>query len=254
MDLRRIARHICLGFLCLNGSALHVALKQPRSLLNYLSELKRVYLMYSCEPLSRVDLSAICPEDLDEMFLPLQYVRPGSTPFNDLVGLAVLAQMKRPECIFEIGTFEGLSACVFAGNSPDDAKVYTLDLPSDYLDRTERSYEACSIRERYQSGHLIDLVGLSTKIVRLYGDSARFDFKPWHDSVDLFFIDGAHTEDYVTNDSKVAFQCIKEDGLVIWHDCFNSDVLRVIKRYAKKVPVKFIWGTSLAFATGKPGQ
>ena len=247
-------RQIWMGLLSANGFTLDIAIKNRRNLVDYLRDLKRVYLSYSCEPpLQRVELSELAPKDLDTIFVPLQYIRRGATPFNDLVALAVLTRMKRPECVFEIGTFEGLSAVIFAGNSA--AKVFTLDLPQTGNDigRSERSYQSQSIRESYISGFLIDQLGFSNRVTRLFGDSAVFDFTPFYQTVDIFFVDGAHTTDYVINDSMAAFKCIKADGIVIWHDCLNSSVLTVLRRYAAKVPVYYIVGTSLAFARGKSG-
>jgi len=35
----------------------------------------------------------------------------------------------------------------------------------------------------------------------LFGDSASFDYSPYHGRVDLFFIDGAHSYEYVRSDT-----------------------------------------------------
>jgi len=249
-------RQIWTGLLSASGFALDIALRRRSHLFGYLSDCKRSYLAHSCEPpIERTELSTLTPRDLNTLFLPIQCIRSGSTPFYDLVALTVLSRCKRPECIFEIGTFEGLSAVVFAGNVPD-CTIFTLDLPPDESDRvvrTGRSWIAQSIRESYETGYLVDQFGLSDRVRRLHGDSALFDFSPYFDRIDLFYVDGAHTADYVDNDTRIAFQCIKSDGMIIWHDCLNTAVFRVIKRIARCVPVKYIVGTSLAFAIGKPG-
>src|SRR3712207_5275930 len=48
----------------------------------------------------------------------------------DLVSLCLICRILKPRTIFEIGTFRGYTALHFALNTPDDARVYTLDLPS----------------------------------------------------------------------------------------------------------------------------
>src|SRR5437899_236410 len=49
----------------------------------------------------------------------------------DLVSLCLISRLIQPKIVFEIGTFEGVSALHFALNSPDNCTVYTLDLPRD---------------------------------------------------------------------------------------------------------------------------
>jgi predicted O-methyltransferase YrrM len=59
---------------------------------------------------------------------------------------------------------------------------------------------------------------LGDRIHRLFGDSATFDFSPFHNQVDLFFIDGAHSYQYVRNDTEKALPCVKKGGVIAWHD------------------------------------
>jgi hypothetical protein len=56
-----------------------------------------------------------------------------------------------------------------------------------------------------------------SKVRQLYGDSAVFDFSPYRQGVDLFFIDGAHSYDYVKSDTLKALDCVRGGGIV-WHD------------------------------------
>jgi hypothetical protein len=52
----------------------------------------------------------------------------------------------------------------------------------------------------------------------LYGDSATFDFSPFLGKVDLLFIDGAHSYEYVRNDTLRAGPCCKAGSVIAWHD------------------------------------
>ncbi len=132
--------------------------------------------------------------------------------------------------------------------------MHTLDLPpsQDEIPRTQRSYSAHSIADPYVSGHLIDAFGVRQHVQALWGDSALFDFTPFYDQIDMVFVDGAHTEDYVASDSYHAFQCLAPDGWVVWHDCFTPQVLKVLKRIAHRTTVLHIQDTNLALAMGKP--
>jgi predicted O-methyltransferase YrrM len=221
---------------------------------DYLRDLEVVYQSYTYAPLQSVELAELVGIDFCEpLFLPAGCVRPGSTPLSDLAALAALARKKRPKRIFEIGTFEGLTTVVFVKNSGTDAFVNTLDLPHDRreLARTERSYTAHSITEPYVSGHLIDKFGVRQQSKALFGDSVLFDFGPYRDQIDLFFVDGAHTEDYVALDSSHAFECLAPDGWVLWHDCFTPQVMKVLRKVAQTAKLYQIRGTNLAFAAGK---
>ena len=223
----------------------------PRLFLEYLQAVEAVYLSYTSAPLQTVALAEILGKEFCEpLFLPVGSVRAGSTPLSDLAALAALARKKRPNRVFEIGTFEGLTTVVFAKNAGPDAVVNTLDLPPDNTEvrRTERSYAAHSIAEPYVSGHLIDKFGVRQQSEALLGDSALFDFTPYRGKIDLFFVDGAHTEDYVASDSSHAFECLGPDGWVLWHDCFTPQVMKVLKQIAQKRKVYQIRGTNLALA------
>jgi len=193
-------------------------------------------------------------EFAESLFLPLGCVRSGSSPAGDLAAIAALTRKKRPRAIFEIGTFEGLSTVVFVKNAGPGVVMHTLDLPHDQeqISRTSRSFSAHSITEPYVTGHLIDKFGIRGQTSAYWGDSAIFDFSRFEGTIDLFFVDGAHTEDYVASDSCRAFECIASDGWVLWHDCFTPQVLKVLKHIAESTKLYQIRGTNLAIAMGKP--
>jgi hypothetical protein len=226
----------------------------PVLLRNYLRDLEAVYQSYTYAPLESVELPELLSKDFNQpLFLPVGSIRPGSTPLCDLAAIAALTQKKCPRRIFEIGTFEGLTTVVFIKNADPKALIDTLDLPPDRSDisRTERSYEAHSISGPYVSGCLIDRFGIRGQVHVHWGDSAIFDFAPYGHTIDLFFVDGAHTADYVTSDSARAFECLASDGWILWHDCFTPQVMKVLKEIAHTRRIYQIRGTNLALAMDK---
>jgi predicted O-methyltransferase YrrM len=79
-------------------------------------------------------------------------------------------------------------------------------------------------------------------------DSAAFDPKPYENSMDFIFIDGAHSYEYVLNDSEKAWAMLRPGGIAAWHDCRpqNPGVVKYL-RSCKYNPHRIL-GTTLAFA------
>jgi predicted O-methyltransferase YrrM len=243
------------GFTTANLKSLRF-LSQPNRFLGYLRDVEEAYQFHNHLPIKSIELGDLLGRDFAEpLFLPLGHLRSGSSPVGDLAALAALTKKKRPRTIFEIGTFEGLSAVVFAKNAGADVVIHTLDLPHNVQDvpRTERSFTAHSIAESYASGYLIDSFATRKQTNACWGDSAIFDFQPFEGTIDLFFVDGAHTEDYVASDSCNAFDSIASDGWVLWHDCFTPQVLKVLKQIGETTTLYQIRGTNLVLIRDKPG-
>lgn len=252
--MSKIVGKILAGMWTLNLASMSLW-REPIKMVEFLRKMYTIYLSYSIDPIQRTQLSKLLTQfESSEVLVPFHHIRPGSMPPADIVALAAICRDKHPKSLFEIGTFEGLSAVVFAANTDPSARVYTLDLPSGKGEgeRTMRSWEAQSVTGGYRSGYLIDAFHCNGKINRLFGDSALFNFERYRDQIDLFLIDGAHTEDYVARDTLNAFNCISREGVIIWHDCFVPEVLAVLKKVARYHRISHIEDTNLAIAIGKP--
>ena len=135
---------------------------------------------------------------------------------KDVLYLALLARVLSPRTIFEIGTLHGYTALLFALNTPPDTVVYTLDLPPN--DSCAPSLSTTAIDDVHiaayarSTEYLYHSHTVGKKVRQLYGDSARFDFAPYHEKVDLFFVDGAHSYEYVRSDSLNALSCTRGGG------------------------------------------
>jgi len=145
----------------------------------------------------------------------------GNVSLVELLVLAEFVKARRPCRIFEIGTFDGRTTMNLAANAPDDAKVFTLDLPKASARTTELSLDAGDHRyiDKECSGSRFSRSAHRDKIMQLIGDSATFDFDPFRNSVDFVFVDGSHSYEYVLNDSLRALEMVREDrGVIFWHD------------------------------------
>lgn len=173
----------------------------------------------------------------------------------DIVSLCALARALKPKVIFEIGTLNGYTAFHFAANS--EADVYTLDLPpgqTGTLNTTIIDRAFMKMHEEIEQP-VWEAQPEAGRIHQLYGDSAKFDFSRWRGKVDLFFIDGAHSYEYVRNDTLRALECCHQGSLIAWHDygrCGVNGVTRWVHRLAETLLLYRIPGGSLAFGRMAP--
>jgi len=168
---------------------------------------------------------------------------------SDLVSLGLITRLVRPKRVFEIGTNRGYTALQLAANAPG-AEVFTLDLPQD-----SKAALPITVMDqlfaRFEKGETLKGREEARRIYRLSGDSATFDFTPYANSIDLFFIDGAHTYEYVRNDTLKALGCCHEGSVIAWHDYGRrgvNGVTRWLNEFAKShFPLYRVPNGSLAF-------
>ncbi|MBI2632542.1 class I SAM-dependent methyltransferase [Candidatus Pacearchaeota archaeon] len=159
--------------------------------------------------------------------------------------MAMLCRMQNPKIAFEFGTFEGFTSLVIARNTKPSARVFTLDLPwgsespSSY-DRFNASFVKCRY-VLYFRGRPEE-----RKIHQLIGDSATIDLSLHRCTMDLIFIDGCHQHSYIENDTKKAFDMLKKNGIIVWHD-YNTtwpDVTPFLESLSVKKPLFHIERTN----------
>lgn len=173
---------------------------------------------------------------------------------QDIVSLCLLCQALQPKLIFEIGTAQGYTSLHFALNSPAESQVYTLDLPRGYAAPPALKTTAM---DEFQMGMYVGVMDylfhntpVEHKINCLYGDSATFDYSPYRGRVDLFFIDGAHSYEYVRSDTQNALACCHSGSFIAWHDFGRAGlngVSRWLQELAQTYEIYSIPGGSLAF-------
>jgi len=138
----------------------------------------------------------------------------GSSTANmkDRLIFATIAKVTKPKVVFEIGTFRGESAANFALNTPEDAKIYTLDLPPSGGELTPHNnsqkqsniIDRQIIKQRCTEIYVYESIEEGKKVVQLYGNSFDFDFRPYYNKIDLFLVDGAHNYAAVVKDTNNA--------------------------------------------------
>ena len=164
--------------------------------------------------------------------------------------LAALIKKVRAKRVFEFGTYKGVSTTQMAMNLDHDGLIYSLDLPeggSAKVSLQISKKQERAIAGETGKGSLIPK-DLLHQIVFLKEDSACFDPSPLVETMDLVFVDGAHSIDYVRNDTEKGWRMLRDGGVIAWHDCTPShrDVVRYLQCFPEKVML--VRGTSLAFA------
>ena len=185
------------------------------------------------------------------MTIPLRFQSGGGTDSREILSLAAVTKLLRPKRIFEIGTYNGRTTAVFILNSSPDCGVFTLDLPpeagslSEYLPT-----DIGLVQDRRPEGYL-KRAGLTQRYRQIYCDSMTFDPEPFRDSVDLGFIDGAHAEKFVRNDTTKMAVMISRRGYVFWHVYGGRGSFRPLSKYLETLPIEIyrIPATSLALTT-----
>jgi predicted O-methyltransferase YrrM len=159
----------------------------------------------------------------------------------ELITINKIVKAFSPKRLFEIGTFDGRTTLNLAVNSKKTAKVYTIDLPKKENPKTSLPlYEGKEASDfvyikMKETGKRFMKSELRHKVVQLYGDSAKFDFKPFYKSMDFVFVDGSHSKYYVENDTEVAMKLLKPNGIIMWHDYgIWKDVTETLDSFFKK--------------------
>jgi predicted O-methyltransferase YrrM len=132
--------------------------------------------------------------------------------------LSLVTAYVRPGRIFEIGTGTGQAALLMARQAPG-ARIDTLDLGEHAKPSLAPQRNEPPLRDHDTVGRAYRGTDHEQAITQHVGDSATFDFSPWRGQIDLVFVDGAHTYDYVKSDSEAALSLLSPGGVIVWDDC-----------------------------------
>ncbi len=242
--------------LLLAGRLLRIALYSPRNLTHVLGQA----LSASADVANpranllrfpRKTVEDLLPEEGESWRLNLAMMPRSNASVSTLEFVCLLLLMKRARagCVFEFGTYKGVSITQLALNLPDGAKIYTLDLPDGQVTTELPISIAKDIDIAFQGGKgCLVPEELRSRITFLRQDSARFDPAPYEGQVDFVFVDGAHNREYVRNDSEKGWRMLRRGGIIAWHDCAPNDPEVIEYLLSSSYGAALIQGTSLAYA------
>ena len=192
----------------------------------------------------------------DRVVLPASLKDDSGTRLDEMLILGTVTRALRPNKVFEIGTYNGRTTSIFALNAPQNATIFTLDLPPDtFVAEDQRDgyidTDLELVRGRKTTNFIQDL-NLTDRCQQIYCDSMQFDPAPHRGSIELGFIDGAHALQYVQNDTVKMAAMMAERGVVFWHDYGGKGRFRPLAEYleslGREVPIYRVLGTTLAWA------
>lgn len=162
--------------------------------------------------------------------------------------LSALIHKINAKRIFEFGTYKGVSTTQLALNLPQDGMVFSLDLPEDHPAYSLAIPKVAEQQITAEKGKGVLIPrDLGVKVTFLRADSAKFDTTPYRGSMDLIFVDGAHSYEYVKNDTVKGLEMLRPGGIIAWHDCTPShpDVVRYLRTLPHMPTI--VHGTTIAF-------
>lgn len=177
----------------------------------------RVFMLIEAPPSDRAALVQI----------PARRAAGGVTLLETFV-IAAALRIVAARSIFEFGTYFGSTTLNLAQNTPEEGRVFTLDLDMDQAEVVKQHpADVQFTRTHLASKKVLDFLGspIENKIKMLSGDSTEFDFSPWESSIDLCFIDGGHDVITATCDTENALRMARKDApsCIVWHDYHNWD-------------------------------
>ncbi|MBQ7251713.1 MAG: class I SAM-dependent methyltransferase [Kiritimatiellae bacterium] len=195
----------------------------------------------------------------DDVAIDLTRIVPlgGNISVEELAVISALVKSRKPQVCFEIGTFDGRTTENIARNQPAGGRCYTLDLPppdeGKSLDTGLRlaTGDDTYILKDKSGARISGTAEGGGRIAQLYGDSAKFDFSPYEGKIDLMFVDGSHSHEYVLADSETAWKAVRPGGLILWHDYDSrwwpgvTRALNELQRTNRFATLRHIRGTAL---------
>lgn len=152
---------------------------------------------------------------------------------EELAAICGLIKKYQPKTILEIGTKHGRTAINMAQHSPDDCRIFCVDIK-----HLNHSNIACNL--------------VFTKLRFITADSLVFNFHNLKAGLfDFILVDGNHMAQWVRNDTLKALDTLKSGGVIVWHDYGKAPKYTTIQVKATLTEMGIfpivIPGTSLAY-------
>lgn len=179
-----------------------------------------------------------------------------------LVSLIKIFEFKN---IFEFGTYMGATTMLFALNTPQDAKIISLDIdPNDFIQSNIDSSKIL-INDKDNDAFLTKNVlhngakyiktadkSMQRKITLLLCDSLKLDIatQQLKQKFDFIFIDGGHDYEIIKKDTENALEMLQHNGIIAWHDYeskIHTNVTKYVNEFSQNHTIYHVANTMIAF-------
>lgn len=168
--------------------------------------------------------------------------------------LAALAAGLKCCTFFEFGTFRGRTVWTVVHNNPT-LKAFSLDLPGpESIKNAALEVTDPHLFETWLRGEAITGTPEAQRITLLTGDSARFDYGPYRNQMDLVYIDGSHSYSYVRSDTEAALELMSATGTVVWDDWYYPGVWKYLQEIRGSLPLYVITDTGMVIHSRHPAM
>jgi hypothetical protein len=168
--------------------------------------------------------------------------------------VAAIALNLKCRTFFEFGTFRGRTTWTVAHNNPT-IRAFTLDLPSPAAVKGA-AFEVTDpyLFEEWRRGEAIHGTPEADRITLLTGDSARFNFAPYLNEMDLVYVDGSHSYSYVRSDTEAALGLLSTSGTIIWDDPYYPGVWKYLQEKRRTLPLRLVAHTGMVVYSRHPAM
>ena len=151
----------------------------------------------------------------------------GAGSIGEMAGLSSLVAAHQPRSLLEFGTCQGCSTWHLWANSPKDARITTVDLPSGVMveGSTDPELQGNKVRRFLPDDPRVRLIETDS---RLFDPSSLGE-------VDFCFIDAGHSYACVRNDTEKALSVLVSGGLMVWHDASWTEDDYGVNQYLKEL-------------------
>lgn len=158
----------------------------------------------------------------------------GMTLQQDYEALAAILLYKKPDHVFEIGTYLGVTADFFLSLLPR-TQVVSIAYVKPRWNFLIRKFNNSELSQQAVGSHVKP--EHRSRFIQLYGDSHKLNPKSLidtHGSFDMVFIDGDHSLEGVVKDTVLAAQMINDRGILCWHDANPKPRYLDVRTYLEK--------------------
>src|SRR6266568_174922 len=182
---------------------------------------------------------------------------PGDSGVEKVALVSAIAKAHAAARLLEIGTCSGFMARHLVVNCGPDSKLWTIDLPDAEADATafplrkdDRELVLKSAHGRGLAGWYAAAAPESGQIVQILCDSATYSYDDVETPLDFAYIDGAHSYEYVVNDTVNVLRRIRPGGVIIWDDYYHyfPGIVRAIGELHRIVQVARLARTGMVAA------